>query len=308
MRRTRGSQGGYGAGTDHGCVLRIQIVHEKSPTPAGTVSPIDPCLDQPPGSSAWSPTNRAADLLTALDRAVARSAFPARSPVLAAVTDHPGLVSVAAGTRSLSAIAEWATGPLGKHWSAWVSDCEYRAKRRSGRSSAGSMATVWIGYSAATWPMMFPSRPVASPPRWAARRSVARGSGGGPAPHLVAAVTHAGCVVLGQCRTADKSNEVPTARRLLWGLDLVGAVVTVDAMHPEGHREVSEGAVPRRVRDGCQAESAGVAHPDPGCAVGTGAGGVVRPGRTRSRTRGVLELQDRHRHPWGSISVTAAGN
>ena len=72
-------------------------------------------------------------------------------------------------------------------------------------------------------------------------------AGGAPAPHLVSAVTHTDGVVLGQCRTADRSNEIPTVRKLLRGLDLVGEVVTVDAMH-------TQKTTARCLREQCRAE------------------------------------------------------
>jgi predicted transposase YbfD/YdcC len=53
------------------------------------------------------------------------------------------------------------------------------------------------------------------------------------APHLVSAFDHATGTVLGQLATAAKSNEIPTVRTLLAGLDLTGVVVTVDAMHTQ---------------------------------------------------------------------------
>ena len=53
------------------------------------------------------------------------------------------------------------------------------------------------------------------------------------APHLVSAFDHASGTVLGQLATAAKSNEIPAVRTLLAGLDLTGAVVTVDAMHTQ---------------------------------------------------------------------------
>jgi predicted transposase YbfD/YdcC len=59
---------------------------------------------------------------------------------------------------------------------------------------------------------------------------------GTTAPHLVSAFDHATGTVLGQLATAAKSNEIPTVRSLLAGLDLGadgGAVVTVDAMHTQ---------------------------------------------------------------------------
>lgn len=60
-------------------------------------------------------------------------------------------------------------------------------------------------------------------------------------------MTHEDVVVLGQRRTADKSNEIPTVRALLRGLDIAGAVVTVDAMH-------TQKTTARCVREQCHAE------------------------------------------------------
>ena len=68
-----------------------------------------------------------------------------------------------------------------------------------------------------------------------------------PAPHLVCAVTHDGATVLGQCRTAEKSNEIPAVRRLLRGIDLVGAVITIDAMH-------TQETTARCLREQCRAD------------------------------------------------------
>jgi len=53
------------------------------------------------------------------------------------------------------------------------------------------------------------------------------------APHLVAALDHTLGVVLGQVQVAVKSNEIPALRTLLEAFDLVGAVVTADAMHTQ---------------------------------------------------------------------------
>jgi hypothetical protein len=53
------------------------------------------------------------------------------------------------------------------------------------------------------------------------------------APHLVAALDHTLGVVLGQVQVAVKSNEIPALRTLLDAFDLVGAVVTADAMHAQ---------------------------------------------------------------------------
>jgi len=57
-------------------------------------------------------------------------------------------------------------------------------------------------------------------------------AGGGQAPHLVAAVTHAG-VVLGQRQVAQKSNEITAFVPLLTDLPLADVVVTADAMQTQ---------------------------------------------------------------------------
>ncbi|MFJ6068386.1 ISAs1 family transposase [Streptomyces tendae] len=53
------------------------------------------------------------------------------------------------------------------------------------------------------------------------------------APHLVAALAHGAGAVLGRVAVDDKSNEIPAARDLLEGLDLDGAVITMDALHTQ---------------------------------------------------------------------------
>ncbi len=53
------------------------------------------------------------------------------------------------------------------------------------------------------------------------------------APHLVAAYDHTAGAVLGQVAVAAKSNEIPAVQGLLGLFDLLGAVVTVDAMHTQ---------------------------------------------------------------------------
>ena len=57
---------------------------------------------------------------------------------------------------------------------------------------------------------------------------------GGKAPHLVAALVHGIGAVLGQVAVEEKSNEIPAVRELLKAFtDLAGAVITMDALHPQ---------------------------------------------------------------------------
>jgi predicted transposase YbfD/YdcC len=53
------------------------------------------------------------------------------------------------------------------------------------------------------------------------------------APHLVSAITHDEGIVLAQQQVDEKSNEITAVRPLLKDLDLVGVVVTADAMHTQ---------------------------------------------------------------------------
>lgn len=62
-----------------------------------------------------------------------------------------------------------------------------------------------------------------------------RGARDGPqkAPHLLSAVLHEAGLVLAQQAVGDKTNEIPCVPPLLEGLDLTGAVVTLDALHTQ---------------------------------------------------------------------------
>ena len=53
------------------------------------------------------------------------------------------------------------------------------------------------------------------------------------APHLLSAVLHQQGIVLAQQKVADKTNEIPSIKPLLKGLNIEGAVVTADAMHTQ---------------------------------------------------------------------------
>lgn len=58
-------------------------------------------------------------------------------------------------------------------------------------------------------------------------------AGGGTRPHLLSAVTHDGSIVLAQRQIPDKGSEITELAPLVAGLDLVGKVVTVDALHTQ---------------------------------------------------------------------------
>lgn len=53
----------------------------------------------------------------------------------------------------------------------------------------------------------------------------------GARPHLLSALDHDHGVVLGQRAVADKGSEIPALQDLLEPMDLIGTVVTADALH-----------------------------------------------------------------------------
>jgi predicted transposase YbfD/YdcC len=73
------------------------------------------------------------------------------------------------------------------------------------------------------------------------RRSFDRAKGRGPI-HLVSAWASSNRLVLGQLKTADKSNEITAVPELLRALELAGCIVTVDALNCQKTiaKEISE--------------------------------------------------------------------
>ncbi len=67
------------------------------------------------------------------------------------------------------------------------------------------------------------------------------------APHLVSAVSHRDGTVLAQRQVDSKSNEITAVRPLLTGLNLVGKVVTADALHTQ--RSLAEWLVTQKQAD-----------------------------------------------------------
>ena len=216
--------------------------------PAGTVSPIDPCLDQlTRWTDAVAAPERVPELLTVLD---ARLPDPRglrgrryRLSSLVAVA----LCAVAGGARSFYAIADWAAGVgpevlvrLGIRFRVPSEATLRLVLERIDGDDLDQVLGRYLSDSNGDGG----ERPVV-----AVDGKTVRGARAGqePAPHLVCAVTHDGATVLGQCRTAEKSNEIPAVRRLLRGIDLVGAVITIDAMH-------TQKTTARCLREQCRAD------------------------------------------------------
>jgi predicted transposase YbfD/YdcC len=145
-----------------------------------------------------------------------------------------GLAAVIAGARSFAAIAEWAADTdrrvlddLGVAESRCPSEATVR---RTFTALDAGLLDGLIGAWMRTRVGMLAGRRVIAIDGKTVRGAKATG---GIAPHLVAALDHGLGVVLGQVQVALKSNEIPALRTLLSAFDLVGAVITADAMHTQ---------------------------------------------------------------------------
>jgi predicted transposase YbfD/YdcC len=144
------------------------------------------------------------------------------------------LSAVLAGARSFVAIGEWVTDAdagvlvtLGI--AATRRPCEATIRRALARLDGEDLDAV-LGAWMRTRVGVAGGRRVIAIDGKTVRGARAAGS---LAPHLVAALDHTLGVVLGQVQVAVKSNEIPALRTLLEAFDLVGAVITADAMHTQ---------------------------------------------------------------------------
>jgi predicted transposase YbfD/YdcC len=144
-----------------------------------------------------------------------------------------GLAAVIAGAKSFTAIGEWVADTdtqvlrdLG------VGDrrpSESTIRRALGRLDADRLDAL-IGAWMRTRVGILAGRRVIAIDGKTVRGAKAAGR---VAPHLVAALDHRLGVVLGQVQVTLKSNEIPALRTLLTAFDLVGAVISVDALHTQ---------------------------------------------------------------------------
>ena len=151
------------------------------------------------------------------------------APVLAVA-----LAAVLAGARSFTAIGEWVAdadacvlarvGITGAR-----RPCEATLRRALTRLDGEVLDTI-VGAWMRTRVGVLGGRRVIAIDGKTVRGARA---GGKVAPHLVAALDHTLGVVLGQVQVEAKSNEIPALRAMLGAFDLVGAVVTADAMHTQ---------------------------------------------------------------------------
>ena len=148
----------------------------------------------------------------------------------------PGILAIAvcaviAGARSFVAIAEWATAntpaALAKLGVTGEFPSESTIRRTINKIDANGLDVIIGSWTAlrATTSQVFRVIAVDG-------KSI-RGSAtaGGRCRHLLSALTHTGGVVLGQLDVALKTNEIPMFSTLLDNIELLGALVTADAMH-----------------------------------------------------------------------------
>ena len=138
--------------------------------------------------------------------------------------------AVVAGAKSLVAIAEWAVAATPAALARIGVDgdppCESTIRRTLQRLHADGLDTI-LG----TWAALKDDTQ--------GRRVIAidgksiRGAIGssGRCRHLLAALSHGAGLVLGQVDVDAKTNEVPMLPRLLADINIVGAVITADALH-----------------------------------------------------------------------------
>ena len=138
-----------------------------------------------------------------------------------------------AGARSFAAIGEWVadaeTGVLGDLGSRGRRPSEATIRRALARVDGDQLDAV-LGAWMRTRVGVLGGRRVIAIDGKTVRGAKAAGQ---VAPHLVAALDHTIGIVLGQVQVATKSNEIPALRTLLEAFDLVGAVITADAMHTQ---------------------------------------------------------------------------
>jgi predicted transposase YbfD/YdcC len=145
-----------------------------------------------------------------------------------------GIAAVTAGSRSFTAIGQWAAD-AGTEVLAGLGADRGPAEESTYRRAFALVAADLLDQVLGAW---LHTRAVTAGGRLviAIDGKTVRGAKDkdGRAPHLVAALAHGIGAVLGQVAVAAKTNEIPAVRDLLKGFaDLAGAVITIDAMHTQ---------------------------------------------------------------------------
>jgi predicted transposase YbfD/YdcC len=145
-----------------------------------------------------------------------------------------GIAAVIAGSRSFTAIGQWAAD-AGPEVLAILGAVRGPAEESTFRRAFALVSADVLDQVLGAWLWTRAGR---SSGRLviAVDGKTVRGAKGkaGKAPHLVAALAHGIGAVLGQVAVDEKSNEIPAVRELLKAFaGLAGAVLTIDAMHTQ---------------------------------------------------------------------------
>ena len=139
--------------------------------------------------------------------------------------------AVIAGARSFVAIAEWAAqaspAAVAKLGVTGEVPSESTIRRTINKIDANGLDVV-VGALAALRATTSEKFRVIAVDGKSLRGSA---TAGGRCRHLLSALTHTGGMVLGQLDVALKTNEIPMFSTLLDNIELLGALVTADAMH-----------------------------------------------------------------------------
>src|SRR5664279_225464 len=139
--------------------------------------------------------------------------------------------AVIAGARSFVAIAEWAAqaspAAVAKLGVTGEVPSESTIRRTINKIDANGLDVV-VGAWAALHATTSEKFRVIAVDGKSLRGSA---TAGGRCRHLLSALTHTGGMVLGQLEVALKTNEIPMFSTLLDNIELLGALVTADAMH-----------------------------------------------------------------------------
>jgi predicted transposase YbfD/YdcC len=148
----------------------------------------------------------------------------------------PGILAIAAcaviaGARSFVAIAEWAAAAtpaaLAKLGVTGEVPCESTIRRTINKVNANGLDLIVGAWAALRTTASEDLRVIAVDGKSLRGSATA----GGRCRHLLAAFTHISGMVLGQLDVDLKTNEITLFSTLLESIDLLGALVTADAMH-----------------------------------------------------------------------------
>jgi hypothetical protein len=140
--------------------------------------------------------------------------------------------AVLSGTRSICAIAEWAIALSPEQLRRFGSRRHTAPSERTFRRVLGALDAAAFDRIVGQW-VEEHCESVGRALAIDGKTVCGSADGETKAVHLLAALLHHEAVVTAQMAVPDKTNEIPCAKELLAPLDLIGAVVTADALHTQ---------------------------------------------------------------------------